>query len=216
VLGSLGYRFLPSDLQKSLELLKRVRAHAWVCRVFFALEKADECFRKGDWSLLNWQIKVNARLLMFVTPSPKKTRKEGMLKALMFDVDGNYASTESVPLAAFNQRAHTAQLSCGTLGLDGRMHIATIADTSQTPINKPDPQDDWQTVRAKQSRATKCIAFKDSSTGLQASCAVGLATVVTPTRYCADRHFTYSMRLVTHMNSFPRVRLSARHAAYLH
>jgi HAD superfamily hydrolase (TIGR01509 family) len=40
---------------------------------------------------------------MFVTKFPKQLRKEGMLKALIFDVDGTLADTESAHRAAFNQ-----------------------------------------------------------------------------------------------------------------
>jgi hypothetical protein len=65
--GSLGYRLLACNFQECLKLLKCVGAHARNCCGFVALEKADELFIKGDWSLLNWRIKVNPWLLMCVT-----------------------------------------------------------------------------------------------------------------------------------------------------
>jgi hypothetical protein len=103
--GSLGYRFLACNFQERLKLLKGVGTHAGNCRGFVALEKADGFFTKGDWSLLNWRIKVNPWLLMCVTKFSKQMRKECMPKALIFDGDGTLADSESAHRAAFKPAA---------------------------------------------------------------------------------------------------------------
>ena len=64
---------------------------------------------------------------------------------------------------------------------------------------KPAP-DIYQLVLEKLNIDSKnCVAFEDSSNGLQAALAAGLATVVTPTQWSADQDFSSASLLLPHL-----------------
>jgi HAD superfamily hydrolase (TIGR01509 family) len=118
------------------------------------------------------------------------------------------ATTTSPPnIAALLRRA---------LGPDWRSQFAAIGDAETAPIKKPDPQVYLQVLEALHCQPHECIAFEDSSNGLQASRAAGLATVVTPTRYTQNDDFSGAMRLLPDLGAVDIDALRAWHGAYLY
>jgi beta-phosphoglucomutase-like phosphatase (HAD superfamily) len=59
--------------------------------------------------------------------------------------------------------------------------------------------------------AAQCIAFEDSSNGLQASRAAGLATVITPTHYTADHDFQGALRVLPDLTHASMAHLRSWH-----
>lgn len=90
-------------------------------------------------------------------------------------------TTSPVNIAALMRRA---------VGPDWRLNFAAIGDASTAPIKKPDPQVYLQMLAALKLEPTQCLAFEDSSNGLRAATAAGLATVITPTRFTAHNDFS--------------------------
>lgn len=102
------------------------------------------------------------------------------------------------------------------MGADWRMNFSAVGDASTAPLKKPHPQVYVQVLDALHLPAEACVALEDSSNGLQAARAAGLATVITPTRYTDDHDFRAAMRVLpdlTHI-SLPRLRAWHREALY--
>lgn len=79
------------------------------------------------------------------------------------------------------------------IGPDWRLNFSAIGDASTAPIKKPDPQVYLQMLAALQLQPRQCLAFEDSSNGLRAARAAGLATVVTPTHFTAHHDFSQAL-----------------------
>lgn len=115
-------------------------------------------------------------------------------------------TTSPVNIAALLRRA---------LGADWRLNFTAIGDASTAPVKKPHPQVYLQMLEALQLPAHECLAFEDSSNGLQASSAAGLATVVTPTHYTADHDFSGALCVLPDLGHTDLARLAARHSEFL-
>ncbi len=115
-------------------------------------------------------------------------------------------TTSPVNIAALLRRA---------LGADWRLNFSAIGDASTAPVKKPHPQVYLQMLEALQLPAHECLAFEDSSNGLQASSAAGLATVVTPTHYTADHDFGGALCVLPDLGHTDLARLAARHSVFL-
>ncbi len=115
-------------------------------------------------------------------------------------------TTSPVNIAALLRRA---------LGDDWRLNFSAIGDASTAPMKKPHPQVYLQMLEAMHLPPEACIAFEDSLNGLQAACAAGLATVITPTRYTADHDFTGAMRIVPDLTYVDLPRLRTWHTGFL-
>jgi beta-phosphoglucomutase-like phosphatase (HAD superfamily) len=90
-------------------------------------------------------------------------------------------------IATTTSPVNIAALLRHAIGPDWRLNFTAIGDASTAPVKKPDPQVYLQMIAALGLSPAQCLAFEDSSNGLRAARAAGLATVVTPTRY-TDRH----------------------------
>jgi beta-phosphoglucomutase-like phosphatase (HAD superfamily) len=113
-------------------------------------------------------------------------------------------TTSPVNIAALLRRA---------IGADWRLNFSAIGDASTAPLKKPHPQVYLQVLEAIGLPAAHCIAFEDSSNGLQASRAAGLATVITPTRYTADHDFTGALQVLPDLSHANMALLSSWHSA---
>lgn len=116
-------------------------------------------------------------------------------------------------IATTTSPANIAALLRRAIGPDWRLHFAAIGDASTAPVKKPHPQVYLQMLAALGLPASACVAFEDSSNGLHASTAAGLATVITPTRYTADHDFSSAMQVVPDLGHVNLTQLRAWHGA---
>lgn len=98
------------------------------------------------------------------------------------------------------------------LGLDWSDHFSVIEDASTAPRKKPDPTVYRQTLQRLRLPASACLAFEDSSNGLRAASAAGLATVVTPNAFTAHQDFTGALRVLPDLRGVALAQLRAWHA----
>ena len=99
-------------------------------------------------------------------------------------------------IATTTSPVNIAALLRTAMGLDWRYNFVAIGDASTAPIKKPHPQVYLQMLRTLALPASACLAFEDSSNGLRAATAAGLATVITPTRYTAHHDFSAALRVL--------------------
>ncbi len=127
-----------------------------------------------------------------------------MAEALAHGLQLAIATTTSpVNIAALLRRA---------VGADWRLNFSAIGDASTAPRKKPDPQVYLQMLAALNLEPSQCLAFEDSSNGLRAACAAGLATVITPTRYTAHHDFSAAMRVVPDLSQVDLAQFQRWHA----
>ncbi len=117
-------------------------------------------------------------------------------------------------IATTTSPANVVALLRRALGSDWRSHFVTIGDASTAPLKKPHPQVYLQVLQALDLDATQCLAFEDSSNGLRAAVAAGLATVVTPTRFTDDHDFTGALRRVPDLGAVDLAQLRRWHAQH--
>ena len=113
-------------------------------------------------------------------------------------------TTSPVNIAALLRRA---------IGPDWRTHFAAIGDASTAPIKKPHPQVYLQMLDALQLPAHDCLAFEDSSNGLRAATAAGIATVITPNSFTAHHDFSGALRVVPDLQQVHLAHLRTWHEA---
>jgi HAD superfamily hydrolase (TIGR01509 family) len=96
-------------------------------------------------------------------------------------------------IATTTSPVNIATLLRRAIGLDWRLNFSAIGDASTAPVKKPDPQVYLQMLAALNLQPQQCLAFEDSSNGLRAARAAGLATVVTPTHFTAHHDFSAAL-----------------------
>ena len=69
----------------------------------------------------------------------------------------------------------------------------------------------WGLVKFLDQPAANCVAFEDSSNGLRAALAAGLATVITPNGFTAHHDFKGALRVVPDLGSVNVARLKEWH-----
>jgi len=99
-------------------------------------------------------------------------------------------------IATTTSPVNIAALLRHAVGEDWRMNFSAIGDASTAPIKKPHPQVYLQMLDALKLPPTACLAFEDSSNGLRAATAAGLATIVTPNPFTAHHDFTGALKVV--------------------
>jgi beta-phosphoglucomutase-like phosphatase (HAD superfamily) len=112
-------------------------------------------------------------------------------------------TTSPVNIAALMRRA---------IGPDWRLNFTAIGDASTAPIKKPHPQVYLQMLVALKLPPAACLALEDSSNGLRAATAAGLATVITPTTYTVHHNFSNALRVVPDLSQVNLARLRQWHA----
>lgn len=112
-------------------------------------------------------------------------------------------TTSPVNIAALMRRA---------IGPDWRLNFTAIGDASTAPIKKPHPQVYLQMLAALKLPPAACLALEDSSNGLRAATAAGLATVITPTTYTVHHNFSNALRVVPDLSQVNLARLRQWHA----
>jgi HAD superfamily hydrolase (TIGR01509 family) len=111
-------------------------------------------------------------------------------------------TTSPVNIAALLRRA---------LGPDWRHNFVAIGDASNAPLKKPHPQVYLNMLAALQLAPAACLAFEDSSNGLQAASAAGLATIITPTRYTMQHDFSDALRVLPDLSGVDVAQLRSWH-----
>ncbi len=106
-----------------------------------------------------------------------------------------------------------ALLRCN-IGPNWRLKFAAIGDGATAPAKKPDPQVYLQVLDALKLEPAQCLALEDSSNGLRAATAAGLATLITPTRYTAHHDFGDAMRVLPDLSQVDLAQLRHWHAQH--
>lgn len=99
-------------------------------------------------------------------------------------------------IATTTSPANIAALLRHAMGADWRLNFSAIGDAGTAPIKKPHPQVYLQVLDALKLPAAQCLALEDSSNGLQAAMAAGIATIITPNPFTAHHDFTGALRVV--------------------
>lgn len=115
-------------------------------------------------------------------------------------------------IATTTSPVNIAALLRTAIGADWRHYFTAVGDASTAPIKKPHPQVYLQMLEAMQLPAANCLAFEDSSNGLQAATAAGLATIITPTRYTAHHDFEAALRVLPDLGAVSLASLRQWHA----
>jgi HAD superfamily hydrolase (TIGR01509 family) len=85
------------------------------------------------------------------------------------------------------------------LGADWRSLFSAVCDADSAAVKKPAPDVYDAALAALGLPAVDCLAFEDSSIGLQAARAAGVPTVVTPTAYTRHQHFDGALLRLPHL-----------------
>jgi HAD superfamily hydrolase (TIGR01509 family) len=135
--------------------------------------------------------------------------RPGVLRLL----DEAQAAGLQLAIATTTSPVNIAVLLRRAIGLDWRTHFSAIGDASTAPVKKPHPQVYRQMLAALRLPARACLAFEDSSNGLRAATAAGIATVVTPNTFTAHHDFSGALRLLPDLQQAPLAQLRAWHRA---
>ncbi|MDP2451952.1 MULTISPECIES: HAD-IA family hydrolase [Comamonadaceae] len=127
-------------------------------------------------------------------------------------MDEALADGLQMAIATTTSPANIAALLRRAVGPDWRLNFTAIGDASTAPVKKPDPQVYLQMLAALKLAPAQCLAFEDSSNGLQSATAAGLATLITPTRYTAHHDFSAAMRVVPDLTEVNLAQLRRWHA----
>ena len=100
------------------------------------------------------------------------------------------------------------------IGSDWRDFFLAIGDASTAPLKKPHPQVYLQMLESLKLEPHEVLAFEDSSNGLRAATAAGLATIITPTQFTAHHDFREAMRVVTQLKGLDIPLLKDWHQSY--
>ncbi|MDD2926338.1 HAD-IA family hydrolase [Rhodoferax sp.] len=134
--------------------------------------------------------------------------RPGVLKLM----DEALAAGVQLAIATTTSPVNIAALLRHAIGDDWRMNFTAIGDASTAPIKKPHPQVYLQMLQALQLPAGACLAFEDSSNGLRAATAAGLATIVTPNGFTAHHDFTGALKVVPDLSQVSLEQLRQWHA----
>ena len=118
----------------------------------------------------------------------------------------------SLAIATTTSPVNISALLRQAIGADWRSLFTVIEDASTAPTKKPHPQVYLQTLQRMGLSAHQCLAFEDSSNGLQAARAAGLATIVTPTGYTAAHNFDGALRVLPGLGDVTVAQLRSWHA----
>lgn len=116
-------------------------------------------------------------------------------------------------IATTTSPVNIAALLRPAIGPDWRSHFRAVGDASNAPIKKPHPQVYRKVLADMGLDGAQCIAFEDSSNGLRAARAAGLATVVTPTGFTAHHDFAGALRVLPDLGTVNVARLREWHGA---
>jgi beta-phosphoglucomutase-like phosphatase (HAD superfamily) len=164
-----------------------------------AMALSDTVDRLHELKTAAYEAAVNDGVVI-LRPGVLKLMDEALAQGLQMAIA---TTTSPVNIAALMRRA---------IGPDWRLNFTAIGDASTAPIKKPHPQVYLQMLAALKLKPTECLALEDSSNGLRAATAAGLATVITPTTYTAHHNFGAALRVVPDLSQVNLTRLRQWHA----
>ena len=89
-------------------------------------------------------------------------------------------------------------------------------DASTAPKKKPHPQVYLQTLSRLGLQAAECLAFEDSSNGLQAALGAGLQTIITPNSFTQHHDFARASQVLPDLANVHVAQLQAWHTSNHH
>lgn len=105
-------------------------------------------------------------------------------------LDEARAAGVRMAIATTTTRANVNALLKSCLGSDAIARFDAIATASEAPAKKPDPAVYLHALRELGIEACDALAIEDSSNGLRAACAAGIACIVTRNDYTANDDFS--------------------------
>jgi HAD superfamily hydrolase (TIGR01509 family) len=117
-------------------------------------------------------------------------------------------------IATTTSPVNIAALLRTAMGADWRKDFCAVGDASNAPLKKPHPQVYLKVLTELGLPASDCVAFEDSSNGLLAAMAAGLATVITPTSFTAHHSFSGALRVLPDLSHARLAQLQAWHAGH--
>lgn len=115
-------------------------------------------------------------------------------------------------IATTTSSANISHLLQRCVGSDWQHLFAVVEDAATAPRKKPHPQVYLQTLQRLGLPAANALAFEDSSNGLRAARAAGLATVVTPNAFTAHHDFSGALQVLPSLQSLTVSQLRDWHA----
>lgn len=135
------------------------------------------------------------------------TLRPGVLKLM----DEARRAGLQLAIATTTSPVNIAALLRHAIGADWRLNFTAIGDASTAPVKKPDPSVYLQMIAALEFSPAQCLAFEDSSNGLRAATAAGLATVITPTRFTDHHDFSGALQVLPDLGSVNLAQLRRWH-----
>ena len=164
-----------------------------------AMALSDTVERLHELKTAAYEAEVNGGAVS-LRPGVLKLMDEALAQGMQLAIA---TTTSPVNIAALMRRA---------IGPDWRLNFTAIGDASTAPIKKPHPQVYLQMLAALQLKPDACLALEDSSNGLRAATAAGLATIITPTTYTAHHDFGAALRVVPDLSQVNLAQLRNWHA----
>ena len=136
--------------------------------------------------------------------------RPGVLKL----INSAYEQGLLLAIATTTSPVNISALLRKAIGIDWRDYFLAIGDASTAPLKKPHPQVYLQMLASLKLGPLEALAFEDSSNGLRAASAAGLATIITPTQFTAHHDFREAMRVVTDLAGLNVSLLKEWHQSY--
>ncbi|CAM3631619.1 HAD-IA family hydrolase [Polaromonas hydrogenivorans] len=156
-----------------------------------------------------------ARLHEFKTAAYERAVQDGAVQlrpGVLRLIESASQAKLRLAIATTTSPVNIAALLRKAIGPDWKQYFMVVEDASTAPIKKPHPQVYLQTLARLHLPAASCLAFEDSSNGLRAALAAGLATLVTPNGFTAHHDFTGALRILPTLQSVTLAHLHAWHA----
>jgi HAD superfamily hydrolase (TIGR01509 family) len=128
-------------------------------------------------------------------------------------IESAHAQGLRLAIATTTSPVNIAVLLRGAIGPHWKDLFDVVEDASTAPKKKPHPQVYLQTLSRLGLPAHACMAFEDSSNGLQAATGAGLTTLITPTGFTAHQDFTGAARVLPDLGAVTVEQLHQWHPA---
>ena len=115
-------------------------------------------------------------------------------------------------IATTTSPVNVAALLRHAIGADWRLNFSAIGDAATAPLKKPHPLVYLQVMAELKVSPQACLALEDSSNGLRAATAAGLATVITTNPFTLHHDFAGALKVVPDLSLVNLAQLRQWHA----